>query len=356
MPTCRTCYINAPSLQRHQEPHTPTAEWCNWILSASTACSSNRTVIHGNCPSQGAYSPAESHVDVLANLLMRRSWLWIILTRRFPLYMISVILRLGCILVLVLTPAASDSFFDSAPEAAFYISNITEWRKDIPTPLVSGQDFPFSEFQDMHSSEPFELKDTASECSMDSAYQSQTSASRRGMKRPQPYSRDSQNTHPSSDIYSPSMRSETYSYQDMNQLHLPTAAGAWETTEYANYSTAQDFSLYPTSTQFTPASDNLPMQWGAADSQYQSAFNFPSYPMGQQAMFGSVAPSPQPWGSAHMSTERPSPARNSSFTALQNSHQTSNDAAFAALVASPVSTASAQLPVVDFDQQYQDQG
>jgi hypothetical protein len=76
-----------------------------------------------------------------------------------------------------LTPIVSDSIFDgAAPETAFYISNITEWRKDIPTPLVSGQDFFSSEFQDMHSSEPFELKDTASECSMDSAYQSQTSA------------------------------------------------------------------------------------------------------------------------------------------------------------------------------------
>jgi hypothetical protein len=262
-----------------------------------------------------------------------------------------------------LTPVVSDSIFDgAAPEPAFYISNITEWRKDIPTPLVAGQDLLFSSaFQDMHSSEPFELKDTASECSMDSAYQSQTSASRRGMKRPQPHSRESQNTHLSSDIYSPSMSSDSYTYQDMSQLQLPTSASSWEAPEgsmaFANFSAGQDFPLYPTSTQFTPTPTvNMSMQWGNADSQYQnSAFNLPTYPMGQP-MFNNITPAQRQWGGAHIATERPTSVRTSSFTAAQNSRRTpSHDAGFAAFVASPVSTASVQLPQVDFEQQYQDQ-
>jgi hypothetical protein len=287
---------------------------------------------------------------------------WIVLTRRFLLYSISVIVGFACILVMELTPVVSDSIFDgAAPEPAFYISNITEWRKDIPTPLVAGQDLLFSEFQDMHSSEPFELKDTASECSMDSAYQSQTSASRRGMKRPQPRSRESHNTHLSSDIYSPSMSSDSYTYQDMSQLQLPTSASSWEAPEgsmaFANFSAGQDFPLYPTSTQFTPTPTvNMSMQWGNADSQYQnSAFNLPAYPM-SQPMFNNITPAQRQWSGAHIATERPTSVRTSSFTAPQNSRRTpSHDAGFAAFVASPVSTASVQLPQVDFEQQYQDQ-
>ncbi|KAK1913886.1 hypothetical protein P3342_007132 [Pyrenophora teres f. teres] len=111
---------------------------------------------------------------------------------------------------------SSDSFFDSPPEPAFYISNITEWRKEIPTPIVSAEDFSFSsEFQDMHTSDFFELKDTASECSMDSAYQSQSSASRRGARKPEVHRQDSRSRMSShfvgSDIYSPTMSSDNYS-------------------------------------------------------------------------------------------------------------------------------------------------
>ncbi|XPS78928.1 hypothetical protein M3J09_010925 [Ascochyta lentis] len=256
-----------------------------------------------------------------------------------------------------LTGSTRESLFDSPPEAAFYISNITEWRKDIPTPLGSGQDFSFSsDFQDMHSSEHFEFKDTASQCSMDSAYQSQTSASRRGIKRPQPYSQDTQSTMGAhfvgSDIYSPSMSSDSYNaFQDMNQMQLPAA---WDTQDgsmgYANYSTGQDFSLYPTSnaSQFNPTSAvNI---WGPVSAPY----NFTSYPTeSNETMFNTAGPAQRQW-----SNVRPTPARNSSSYTQQAPRRTpSRDASFNAFVASPIRTASVQLhQAVDFEQtQYVDQ-
>ncbi|KAJ4370119.1 hypothetical protein N0V86_008855 [Didymella sp. IMI 355093] len=249
----------------------------------------------------------------------------------------------------------SISLFDSPPEADFYISNITEWRKDIPTPVGSGQDLSFSsEFQDMQT-ELFDFKDTASQCSMDSAYQSQTSASRRGTKRPQPFSQDSQSTMGAhfvgSDIYSPSMSSDSYNkFQDMNQMPLPAA---WDNQDgsmgFANFTTGQDFSLYPTSnvTRFNPTSAvNI---WGPVDSQYQNTYNFTSYPTeSTESMFSTAAPIQRQW-----SNVRPTPVRSSSsHTAHQVSRRTSsNDAGFNAFVASPTSTASVQLPqAVDFEQ------
>ncbi|UPX17473.1 uncharacterized protein EKO05_0007825 [Ascochyta rabiei] len=252
----------------------------------------------------------------------------------------------------------SESLFDSPSEAAFYISNITEWRKDIPTPLGSGQDFSFSsDFQDMQSSEHFEFKDTASQCSMDSAYQSQTSASRRGTKRPQPYPQDTQSTMGAhfvgSDIYSPSMSSDSYNaFQDMNQMQLPAA---WDTQNgsmgFANYSTGQDFSLYPTSniSQFNPTSAvNV---WGPVAAPY----NFTSYSTeSNETMFNTAAPVQRQWNNV-----RPAPVRSSSsyFTQQAARRTPSHDASFNAFVASPTSTASVQLHQAgDFEQtQYVDQ-
>ncbi|KAL1655511.1 hypothetical protein SLS61_001975 [Didymella pomorum] len=246
------------------------------------------------------------------------------------------------------------SLFDSPPETDFFVSNITEWRKDIPTPLGSGQDISFSsDFQDMQT-ELFDFKDTASQCSMDSAYQSQTSASRRGTKRPQPFSQDSQSTMGAhfvgSDIYSPSMSSDSYNnFQDMTQMQLPAA---WEAQDgsmgFANYTTGQDFSLYPTSnaSRFNPTSANI---WSPVDSQYQNAYNFTSYPTdSNETMFTTATPLHRQW--SHV---RPTPVRcSSSYTAHQPSRRTSsNDAGFNAFVASPTSTVSVQLPqAVDFEQ------
>lgn len=270
---------------------------------------------------------------------------------------------LQCDLVKALTPAFSESLFDSPPEAAFYISNITEWRKDIPTPIGSGQDFPFSsDFQDMHNPEQFDLKDTASQCSMDSAYQSQTSASRRGTKRTQPYAQDNQSSMGAhlvgSDIYSPSMSSDSYNaFQDMNQLQLPAAWDAQDgTVGYANYSTGQDFLLYPTSNVAQFNSTSAVNIWGPADTQFQTnPYNFASYPTEtSEPAFSAAAPTQRQW-----SNVRPTPVRSSSsYTAQQASRRTSShDVGFNAFVNSPTSTASVQLPqAVDFEQtQYIDQ-
>ena len=208
----------------------------------------------------------------------------------------------------------------------------------------------------MHSAELFDFKDTASQCSMDSAYQSQSSASRRGTKRPQPYSQDSQSTlgahFVGSDIYSPSMSSDSYNaFQDMNHMQLPAAWDAQDgTMGFANYSAGQDFPLYPTSnvSRFNPTSAvNI---WGPVDSQFQAAsYSFTSYPTdSSETMFSTATPIQRQW-----SNVRPNPVRSSSsYTAQQASRRTSsNDAGFHAFVASPTSTASVQLPqAVDFEQ------
>lgn len=208
----------------------------------------------------------------------------------------------------------------------------------------------------MHSTELFDFKDTASQCSMDSAYQSQTSASQRGAKRPQAYSRDSQSTMGAqfvgSDIYSPSMSSDSYNaFQDMNQMQLPAA---WDpqdgTMGFANYSSGQDFPLYPSSnvTRFQPTpTSNI---WTPVESQFQTAsYNFTSYPTdSNEAMFTPTAPVQRQWNNV-----RPTPVRStSSYSTHHVSRRTSsNDAGFNAFVASPTSTASVQLPqTADFEQ------
>ncbi|KAF1927770.1 uncharacterized protein M421DRAFT_421610 [Didymella exigua CBS 183.55] len=249
----------------------------------------------------------------------------------------------------------SVSLFDSPPEADFYISNITEWRKDIPTPVGSGQDLSFSsDFQDMQT-ELFDFKDTASQCSMDSTYQSQTSASRRGTKRQQPFSQDSQSTmgthFAGSDIYSPSMSSDSHNaFMDMNQMQLPAAWDAQNGSGgFANYTTGQDFSLYQSSNVARLNPTSAVNVWGPVDSQYQNAYNFSSYPTDSiETMFSTAAPVQHQWGNV-----RPTPVRApSSYTVHQASRRTSsNDAGFNAFVGSPTSTASVQLPqAVDLEQ------
>lgn len=264
-------------------------------------------------------------------------------------------------MVWVLTLAFSVSLFDSPPEADFFISNITEWRKDIPTPVGSGQDLSFSsDFQDMQT-ELFDFKDTASQCSsMDSAYQSQTSASQRGTKRPQPFSKDSQSTMGAhfvgSDIYSPSMSSDSYNnFQDMNQMQLPAAWDAQDgSMGFANYTTGQDFSLYPTSNVSRFNATSAVNIWSPVDSQYQNAYNFTSYPTdSNETMFNTAAPVQRQW-----SNVRPNPVRSlSSYTAHQPLRRaSSNDTGFNAFVASPTSIVSVQLPqAVDFEQKYIEQ-
>ena len=203
----------------------------------------------------------------------------------------------------------------------------------------------------MQSSEHFDFKDTASQCSMDSAYQSQTSASRRGIKRPQPYSQDSQSTMGAqfvgSDIYSPSMSSDSYNaFQDMNQMQLPAAWDQDGSSGFANYSSGQDFPLYSTSniSRFNPTSAvNI---WGPVEFQTAS-YNFTSYPTSHETMFSTAAPDQRHW-----SNVRPTAVRSSSsYTAQASTRTSSHDAGLNAFVASPISTASVQLPqAVEFEQ------
>lgn len=207
----------------------------------------------------------------------------------------------------------------------------------------------------MHSTELFDFKDTASQCSMDSAYQSQTSASQRGPKRPQLYTQDSQSTMGAhfvgSDIYSPSMSSDSYNaFPDMNQMQLPAAWDAHDgSMGFANYSTGQDFPLYPTSNSSRFNSTAAVNIWGPVDSQFQTAsYNFTSYPTdSNETMFTAAAPVQRQWSNARPTAVRSS----SSYTVQQPSRRTSsNDAGFNAFVASP-STASVQLTqTVDLEQ------
>jgi hypothetical protein len=270
-------------------------------------------------------------------------------------------------LVQALTPAFSDSFFDSPPEPVFSLSSITEWRKDIPTPVVSEEDFPFSsDFQDMTSSDSFELKDTVSECSMDSAYQSQTGASRRGARKPEGYTQDSRPRLTAqfvgSDIYSPTLSAESYNAftdhtLDMNQMQ--PAAGPWEAPEesivYANYSAGQDYTQYATTNvpQYTATAS----PWVPTDAQFHNnQFNV-AYPTGQspaEMMFSATTPSQRPWNNSHIEgSERPTAVRSSSsYTLPQDSRRTSaHDSTFGAFVATPTSTASVHFPQnVEFEQ------
>jgi hypothetical protein len=63
--------------------------------------------------------------------------------------------------------------------------DISKWREDIQEPAASNLDFMFkSNFSASNGFEALELKDTVSEHSMDSAYQSQTGRSQRGSTRP----------------------------------------------------------------------------------------------------------------------------------------------------------------------------
>jgi hypothetical protein len=262
--------------------------------------------------------------------------------------------------VFVLTLASSDSFFDSPPEPAFYISNITEWRKEIPAPIVSAPDFPFSsDFQDMSTSEFFELKDTVSECSMDSAYQSQSGASRRGPRKPEMNRQESQmSSHfVGSDIYSPTMSSDNFSAfpdtLDMSHVHQPATSGS--PLAYANYSTAQDYTHYTTSnmTRFTPSSISDSPHWPSADAQFQNnTFPFSSWPSHNtnDAMF-STPSSQRNWQNASLDASDRSAAARYSYGFQEESRRASTqDSTFGAFVATPTSTASVHFPAVDLDQ------
>lgn len=263
----------------------------------------------------------------------------------------------------------SDSFFDSPPEPAFCISSIAEWRKDIPAATISGEDFSFSsDFQDMTSSDLFELKDTVSECSMDSAYQSQSGASRRGARKPEGYTQDSR-SHVSTqfvgnELFSPSLSSDSYGFPDntVDMSQLPPSAGSWDAPEsavFANYSTGQDYSQYPATnvSRYTSTpTGNMSSPWVPTDAQFQSTpftFSYPSNHTSNDMMFNTTSSQRQWSNSQFESTERPTPVRSSSsYTLPQNSRRESaHDSNYGAFVATPTSTTSIQFPQgLDFEQ------
>jgi hypothetical protein len=169
-----------------------------------------------------------------------------------------------------------------------------------------------------------------------------------------------------SEIYSPSMSSESYNAfadqtLDMSQLQQPS--GTWDTPEesivYANYSAGQEYSHYATTNapRYTPTSAVGMSPWVPADAQFhnnQFAFSYPAGQSPAEMMFSTTAPSQRPWNNAHFDgNDRPSAVRSSSsYTLPQESRRTSaHDTTFGAFVATPTSTTSVHFPHnVEFDQ------
>jgi hypothetical protein len=208
----------------------------------------------------------------------------------------------------------------------------------------------------MHTSEFFELKDTASECSMDSAYQSQSGASRRGAQKSEVH-QDSRsrmsNQFVGSDIYSPTMSSENYSTfpDNLDMSHMqPATSGTWNATEgpltYANYSTAQDYTLYSAANmpRFAPSTIADSPQWTTSETNFQNnPFTFTSWPT-NDTMFNSPQ---RNWQSAsYDASERPATLRNSSSYSLQEESRraSAQDVGFGAFVGTPTSTTSVHFP------------
>lgn len=225
-----------------------------------------------------------------------------LLTWRFPFVSnhILIVIFAQFVSVLALTPSFSESFepleqFSYIPTKAV---NIAKWREDISGATPSDLFFCSLDFQDMNNPDVFELKhDSASEYSMDSAYQSQTSATRRGTTMPEVYqplaAPDTQTRVNSQFIYSPTLSSDNFNafsepQSDMSQMHLPSAARDVEAGEnsfpYANHTSAQDYSPYTTAAvqQFP---DMGFQQWGSADAQaYTAPFSYASHPKSSHSL------------------------------------------------------------------------
>jgi hypothetical protein len=233
-----------------------------------------------------------------------------------------------------------------------------------------------------------ELKhDTASVYSMDSAYQSQSSASRRGAPvqdgfqshTPQDNRSRVSSQFLGSDIYSPTLSAEPFNafpeqHSDLSQMQLSSTAGDLEAGDnsfaYANYTTGQDYSQFTSTSipRFAPASGmDMGSQWGTADFQtFQSPF-FTSYPKSTHSleteMYSTQDASelmfPHP-PQRQMSrprvdtTIRPTAVRSASSFSANPRRPSINEPNFGAFVMSPTSAVSAHLPSVaqgDYEQQ-----
>jgi len=276
--------------------------------------------------------------------------------------------------------------------------NIAKWSEDVSGAANTGSDLVCSSpVLDMNGADAFELKhDTASVYSMDSAYQSQSDASRRGVTMPEGYQtlapQDNRSRVNSqllgSDIYSPTLSSGNFTafpeqHSDMTQMQLPSAAGDMETGEhsfaYANYTTGQDYSQYTATSipRFSPMSAiDMGFEWGSADNQaFNTQFNFAAYPKSSHSidtsmyssqetseiMFNTPAPPQRQLSKPRFDTSvRPSTVRNSSaynVSQLSSRRSSANDSNFGAFVMSPTGGIGAQVASAapgDFEQQLLD--
>ncbi|PSN66124.1 hypothetical protein BS50DRAFT_588890 [Corynespora cassiicola Philippines] len=271
----------------------------------------------------------------------------------------------------------AESCFDPSTDSFSYTNfqavNIAKWREDISGPAIAGQElFPFStDLRDMNGSDAFELKDTTSEYSMDSAYQSQSGASRRGAAMSESYQTFTQdarrgNQFMGNDIYSsPSLSSDNFSAfpehpTDMSRMHLPSAAADMESAEgsypFANYSTGQDYTQYSTSVpRFTPTSAiDMGLHWPTADAY--NTFSFAPFPKSSPSidatlyasqdssmLFNTPATNQRHMTKPRLDTSvRPSSVRSSSSFAMKE--ESRREAGFGPFVMSPSSAVSSQMP------------
>lgn len=228
------------------------------------------------------------------------------------------------------------------------------------------QEFPFTEFQDMHTVDLFDPKDTVSECSMDSAYQSQSGTSRHSNKpdaQLQENRRHLNTPFMGSDIYSPSMGSDsfpTFTEQTLDLSEIPPAAsGIWEPTEgpltYASYATGQDYTQYSSAnmSQFTPSTAvNVAPPWVVSDNQCQpNPFTFTPYPENPPSNDMAFIASSRWNSTSYDAAERHAATHTPSFTLKDESRRASTQDNFSAFVATPTSSSSVQFPHhVDYDQ------
>jgi hypothetical protein len=156
-----------------------------------------------------------------------------------------------------------------------------------------------------------------------------------------------------SDIYSPTMSSENYSTfpDNLDMSHMqPATSGTWNATEgpltYANYSTAQDYTLYSAANmpRFAPSTIADSPQWTTSETNFQNnPFTFTSWPT-NDTMFNSPQ---RNWQSAsYDASERPATLRNSSSYSLQEESRraSAQDVGFGAFVGTPTSTTSVHFP------------
>ncbi|KAF2278732.1 uncharacterized protein EI97DRAFT_217765 [Westerdykella ornata] len=339
----------------------------------------------GLIPTRGTRLVNLSHLD-----RAREDRLWWILTWRFSF--VTVIFRsffVHCSYsVWTLTPALSESCFDAPlPDFPLFPSNqavnIAKWSEDVSGAAFAGLDlFCASPVPEMNGADAFEQKhETASVYSMDSAYQSQSGASRSGAQLPEGYqslapqdNRSRMNSQfPGSDVYSPTLSSDNFGafadqHSEMAHVQPPSAAGDMETGDnpfaYANYTTAQDYSHYTATSvpRFIPSTNiDMTFPWGTSDSQsLTSPLGFNSFnksPISIDAalysnhdLSESIFNTPPQFQRGSISrprldtSTRPAAARKSS-SYISEEHvmrrQSANDAGFGSLAMSPTSAISA---------------